>query len=65
MPPHSQHSNYIRNVYKWCAVEIIIDLPISFPINNIISLYKWCTVTRWPADSRPNRTALPQWTLDT
>jgi len=27
--------------------------------------YKWCAVIRWSADSRPNRTSLSQWTLDT
>jgi len=27
--------------------------------------YKWCAVIGKPGSARPNRTALPQWTLDT
>jgi len=36
----------LRPIY-WEALEIIIDLPLGFPINNIISLY-WESVTLTP-----------------
>ena len=59
--PHSQGSDSLG----FAATQLALSLLSTQHSNYIRNGYRWCAVLGKPGSAWPNRTALPQWTLDT